>query len=83
MRLVALIAAPDGVPRDVEVLAIRRTGVRAFYIIVFRDSAVSILQGTWHDLDSIAHSLGQFLNRLSATSPTRPEQATYTFSNPQ
>jgi hypothetical protein len=36
-----------------------------FYIIVFRDSAVSILQGTWHDVDSIAHSLGQFLNRLS------------------
>lgn len=37
----------------------------AFYIIVFRDSAVSILQGAWHDLDSIAHSLGQFLNRLT------------------
>ena len=36
-----------------------------FYILVFTDSAVSILQGAWHDLDSIAHSLGHFLNRLS------------------
>jgi hypothetical protein len=37
----------------------------AFYIIVFKDSAVSILQGAWHDVDSIAHSLGDFLNRLT------------------
>ncbi len=36
-----------------------------FYIIVFKDRAVAILQGTWHDVDSIAHSLGDFLNRLS------------------
>ena len=36
-----------------------------FYILVFTNSAVAILQGAWHDLDSIAHSLGQFLNRLS------------------
>ncbi len=36
-----------------------------FYILVYTDSAVAILQGAWHDLDSIAHSLGQFLNRLS------------------
>ena len=36
-----------------------------FYILVFTDSAVAILQGAWHDLDSIAHSLGHFLNRLS------------------
>jgi hypothetical protein len=36
-----------------------------FYVIVFRESAVSILQGAWHDVDSIAHSLGQFLNRLT------------------
>ncbi len=37
----------------------------AFYVIVFKDSAVSILQGAWHDVDSIAHSLGDFLNRLT------------------
>jgi hypothetical protein len=36
-----------------------------FYIIVFTDSAVSILQGAWHDINYIAHSLGRFLNRLS------------------
>jgi hypothetical protein len=36
-----------------------------FYILVFTDSAVAILQGAWHDLDSIAHSLGHFLNSLT------------------
>jgi hypothetical protein len=36
-----------------------------FYVIVYRDSAVSILQGAWHDLDSLAHSLGGFLDRLT------------------
>ncbi len=36
-----------------------------FYILVFPDSAVSIVQGAWHDLNSIAHSLGHFLNRLT------------------
>src|ERR1700760_1888213 len=36
-----------------------------FYIVVFKDSAVSILQGTWHNLDHFAHSLGDFLNRLT------------------
>jgi hypothetical protein len=36
-----------------------------FYILVFTDSAVSIIQGAWHDLTSIAHSLGRFLNQLT------------------
>jgi hypothetical protein len=41
-----------------------------FYILVFTDSAVSIVQGAWHDLDSIAHSLGHFLNQLTGDKST-------------
>jgi hypothetical protein len=41
-----------------------------FYILVFKDSAVSILQGTWHNVDAFAHSLGDFLNRLTGDKST-------------
>jgi len=41
-----------------------------FYIIVFRESAVTILQGAWHDVDSVAHALGQFINRLTGDKST-------------
>ncbi len=36
-----------------------------FYILVFPDSSVSILQGAWHNLVTFAHALGDFLNRLT------------------
>ncbi len=38
-----------------------------FYAVVFTASAVSLCHGAWHDVVSIAHGIGSFLNRLSGS----------------
>lgn len=38
-----------------------------FYAIVFTDSAVAISHGVWNDTVSVAHGIGQFINRLSGS----------------